>query len=331
MRAIRGALRTALRSVGHDQQLTVVDHLDELRTRLIVSLVVVGAAFAVCFWQNGALLDVVDAPLAHQTTTQVRSGEGPLGATYRVQRSARDIAAQVSTLVGVIQSERLPVSTQQTLRAVQHAVTLDRRRLSVPPHGDKPITLGLGEPFTTTVTVTLIFALIVSLPLLLGQLYGFIAPALEPEQRRAVRPALAAVPGLFVAGVLFGYFVVLPAAVHFLQNFNSNQFNILVQANQYYSFAATLLLAMGLVFEVPVLIIALTRSGTVTPAQLRGGRRYAIGACAAVAAFLPGDAVTMLLETVPLYLLFELGVALAALLERRQKRAARLAVAAGVE
>ena len=182
------------------------------------------------------------------------------------------------------------------------------------------MTLGIGEPFTTTVTVTLIFALILSLPVLLLQVYGFLMPALDSVQRRRMRPVLVAVPGLFITGVAFGYFIVLPAAVHFLQTFNADQFNVLVQAGPYYRFAATVLLAMGLLFQVPVAIIAATRSGIVTPRQLRQHRRWAIAACAAVGAFLPGDAVTMLLETLPLYVLFELSVVVATLLERRDRR-----------
>jgi sec-independent protein translocase protein TatC len=130
---------------------------------------------------------------------------------------------------------------------------------------------------------------------------------------------VASIPFLFVAGVLFGYFVVLPAAVHFFQNFNSSEFNVLVQANQYYKFAATTLLAMGFLFQVPVGIVAVTRAGFITPARLRQNRRYAVLACGAVAAILPGDAITLLLETVPLYLLFEVGVQIASLLERRAR------------
>jgi sec-independent protein translocase protein TatC len=122
---------------------------------------------------------------------------------------------------------------------------------------------------------------------------------------------------LFAVGVVFGYLVVLPAAVRFFQNFNSAEFNVVVQANQYYRFAGTVLLAMGLVFQVPVAIIGATRLGVVTPKTLRKHRRYALLACAAIAAFLPGDAVTMVLETVPLYLLYELSIVLASLMERR--------------
>src|SRR5207302_8675394 len=131
--------------------------------------------------------------------------------------------------------------------------------------GDRPVTLGIGEPFTTTVTISVVFALILALPFVLYQVYAFLMPALEPRERRHILPMVASIPFLFVAGVLFGYFVVLPAAVHFFQNFNSSEFNVLVQASQFYGFAATVLLAMGLVFQVPVLILGATRLGIVTP------------------------------------------------------------------
>ena len=114
------------------------------------------------------------------------------------------------------------------------------------------MTLGIGEPFTTTIGVALIFAFILALPVILYELYGFLLPAFSPEQQRIATSLMLAIPLLFIAGVTFGYFVVLPAAVRFFQNFNSGEFNVLVQASQYYHFAAVTLLAMGLVFQVPV-------------------------------------------------------------------------------
>jgi sec-independent protein translocase protein TatC len=311
------------RSIDHEEQLTTVDHLDELRTRLIMSLLVVAVAFGFCFWQNHRILGLVNAPLAHQTQKQVRDGHGPLGATYKVQLSARDVAGQLRTVVGVLGAEHQSPAVTSSLRRVQSSLDRDVAALSAPPQGDRPVTLGIGEPFTTTVTVSFIFALILSLPLLLSQAYAFLMPALEPEQRRRMRSITFAVPLLFITGVAFGYFLVLPAAVRFFQNFNSAQFNVLVQASQYYKFAATTMLAMGLLFQVPVAILAVTRAGIITPRQLRRHRRYAIGACALVAAVLPGDAITMLLETVPLYLLFEVSVLIASIAERRERARAR--------
>lgn len=311
---------TALRRfqpVSHDTRLSVVDHLDELRTRLIVSLVTLAAAFGICFWQNHELLHLVNQPLATQTQQQVRDGHGPLGATYLVQQSARDIAGQLGTVIGVLRSQPHTAAVSTSLAHAQRSLRRDVAALSAPPQGNRPVTLGIGEPFTSTVTVTFIFALILSLPVLLLQAYGFFMPAFEPKQRRHMLPITVAIPILFAAGVAFGYTVVLPAALHFFQNFNSDQFNVLVQASQYYKFAATVLLAMGLIFQVPVAILAVTRAGLITVSQLRRNRRYAVLACGLVAAVLPGDAITMLLETLPLYMLFELSLVVAAIAERR--------------
>ncbi len=308
-----------VRPVDHDTRLSLVDHLDELRTRLIVCLVALAAAFGLCFWQNHELLHIVNRPLAHQTQQQVRVGHGPLGATYSVQQSARDIALQLGTVVGVLRAQPHTAAVSASLAQAQNSLRRDVTRLSAAPQGNRPVTLGIGEPLTSTVTVTLIFALILALPVLLLQAYGFFMPAFEPQQRRRMLPVTLAIPVLFAAGVAFGYLVVLPASLHFFQNFNSDQFNVLVQASQYYKFAATVLLAMGLLFQIPVAIIAVTRAGLITVSQLRRNRRYAVLACGLVAAVLPGDAITMLLETLPLYLLFELSLIVAGIAERRSR------------
>lgn len=310
------------RPIAHDESLSVVGHLDELRSRLIISLLAVGVAFGICFWQNGAILHLVNQPLAHQTQAQIRAGHGPLGATYGVQRGARDVARQLAAVSHIVATQAHSPAAARALQQVQSHLNHDVAALSAPPTGDRPVTLGIGEPFTTTLTVTLIFALILSLPVLLLQAYGFLMPAFDEPMRRRMRPVVAGIPALFAGGVAFGYLVVLPASLHFFQNFNSDQFNVLVQASQYYKFAATVLLAMGLLFQIPVAIIAVTRAGLVTPAQLRRHRRYAVLACGAIAAVLPGDAITMLLETLPLYLLFEASVLVAALAGRREARRA---------
>ncbi len=324
-------MAAAVGRIGHEERLSTVDHLQELRGRLIVSVAVVAVVFGFCMWQNHALLNLINKPLAHETQKQVKAGDGPLGATYTVQRSALALGTQLGGVVAALQAPKSGISPATRAAIAQAKPKIDEaiKRLRAAPTGDKPVTLGIGEPFTTTITVTLIFALIISLPILLYQLYGFLLPAFSPDQRRIATPLMLAIPFLFIAGVLFGYFIVLPAAVRFFQNFNSGQFNVLVQASQYYKFAAVTLLAMGLVFQVPVGILAATRAGIVSTHQLRHNRRYAIAACGAVAALLPGDAITLLLETVPLYMLFELSVLIARFVDRRDLRRATAAAAAG--
>jgi len=232
-----------LRPVDFEDRLTLVEHLDELRSRIIISIVAFAVAFGLCFWQNDRLLDIANAPL---------------------------------------------------------------------PGDRNPITFGVTEPFTTTVTITAYAALIISMPVILYQAYAYLLPALTTRERRYLVPFLILAPGLFIAGVVFGYFVVLPAATKFLLNFNDNQFNIQVRARDYYSFFTLTLGVMGLIFELPIAILAVTRLGIITPEQLSKNRRYAYVILAVIAMLLPGtDPVSMLLELVPLILLYEGSVLLA--------------------
>jgi sec-independent protein translocase protein TatC len=312
-------MATAIRTIGHEERLSVVDHLEELRTRLIVSAVALAVVFGVCLWQNHALLEFINRPLTRQTEQQVARGEGPLGQTWLAQKGVLEVAKDTQSIARALSAPAsgLPAATRAQLAAAIPRLRADVGKIPHSPTGDLPVTLGPGEPFTTTLTVALYFALVLASPLILFELYGFVLPAFNPHEKRVVMPLLISVPFLFAAGVAFGYLVVLPAAVRFLQNFNSSQFNVMVQASQYYKFAATVLLAMGLSFQAPVAIVGAVRAGVVTPRQLRRNRRYAILACAAIAAFLPGDAFTLVLETVPLYLLYEASILIASVVARR--------------
>jgi sec-independent protein translocase protein TatC len=224
--------------------MSLVDHLDELRARLVTCLAVFGVALALCFWQNHLLLEIANAPL--------------------------------------------------------------------PKGHEQLLTLGITEPFSTTLTVSAYAAIILALPFVLYELYAFLLPAFSKQQKGMILPLLAMIPVLFIAGVAFGYFLVLPAAAKFLLNFNDSQFNVQVQAKQYYSFFAMTVLACGIVFQVPVGILAVTRLGIVKVQQLTKNRRYAYLVCAVVAAALPGvDPVSMLLEMAPLVVLYEISIVLA--------------------
>jgi sec-independent protein translocase protein TatC len=238
-----------VKPVSHEDRLTLVEHLDELRTRLIVCGVVLGVALTLCFWQNHLLLEIAQGPL--------------------------------------------------------------------PSNHNRLITFGVTEPFTTTLTVSAYGALVLSLPVVLWQLYAYILPAFSEAEKRVILPILLLFPLLFVAGLAFAYFVVMPAAIHFLLNFNDDQFNVQVRARDYYSFFSMTEIACGVIFQLPLAIIAVTRLGIVSVEQLRENRRYAYLAIAIVAAALPGvDPVSMLLEMVPLLALYELSIVLARVLGR---------------
>jgi sec-independent protein translocase protein TatC len=161
-------------------------------------------------------------------------------------------------------------------------------------------------------TVSAYFAILIALPVLLYQLYAFVLPAFTPGERKVALPLLLLVPVLFTAGVAFGYFIVIPGALSFLLDFNSGQFQNEIRAREYYSFLAMTLIACGGMFQIPVGILAAVKIGLVTPEKLRKNRRYAIVIIAVGAMLLPGvDPVTMLIEMVPLLVLFELSILLA--------------------
>ncbi|HMJ96496.1 MAG TPA: twin-arginine translocase subunit TatC, partial [Thermoleophilaceae bacterium] len=183
------------------------------------------------------------------------------------------------------------------------------------PHGKQiePITLGPAEAFYTTLTNAAYFALLISLPVILYQLYAFVLPAFSVEERRVARPIILMTPVLFITGVVFCYFVVLTPALQFLLNFNADQFNTQVRARDYYSFVTLLMLAMGLGFQIPVGVLAACKLGLTSVEKLRRNRRYAVVVIVVLASLLPTlDPLTLILESIPLYALYELSIVLAA-------------------
>jgi len=312
--------RAALRPVSHDDRLSLVEHLDELRTRLIIGLVAFIACFAVCFWQNDVILDLMNRPL--EKTAFNAESQDPFERAATFQGAQKRLYLQQAVAARALaQEERLSAEVRRMY--VQLAVTATAAAEAAPnATARRPVTLGVGEPFTATFKVAAYAAMLLALPLLLYQAYAFILPAFSPRERQVATPLLLMVPFLFFTGVTFAYFMVLPPAINFLQNFNDDSFDILLQARDFYSFELLVLMAMGVLFQIPVGILAATKLGVVTPQQLRKGRRYALVVIAVMAMLLPGqDPVTMLIMMVPLIVLYEGSILLASLLDRRASRA----------
>ena len=311
------------RAISHEARLPLLAHVDELRTRLIVSAAVLAIAFAFAFWQNHGVLNVLNRPLANATSGALKRSHGPLAEAARTQQAVRVALSRQRVAFEQLAhaSTGRPPAERRALAAAAQA---DGRAVAITPtelSGRQPVTLGIGEPFGQTVTVSAYFALALALPVILFQLYAFVIPAFSPRERRVATPILALAPLLFAAGLAFGYFVVLPGAVGFLQNFNASSCDALVQARTYYQFVLFTLLATGLLFQIPVAVIGLNRMGILSARQLREHRRYAIVAITALALLLPGtDPVTTLLELIPMLVLFELSIIIATVLERRIAR-----------
>jgi len=247
------------RRLSHGEGAELVDHLDELRTRLVVSVVAVAGGFT---------------------------------AGYLLHRR----------VVGLLEEQL--------------------------PGGRKLVTYGVAEPFLTSVQVSLAVGVALALPVVLWQLWSFLAPAFEPRVQRAIATSVAVAGALFAGGVAFGYRVALPAALRFLTTYDSSIYNIQIRARDFVSFAIMVLAAVGLVFELPVVVVTLVRIGVVSSRSLRTHRRIGYVVVAAIAVALPGvDPVTTAMEMVPLMLLFEASIWLSVLAERRRNAALEAASA----
>jgi sec-independent protein translocase protein TatC len=245
------------RRLQHGAGAELVDHLDELRTRLVVALIGVAAAFGVAYAEHQRLVLWLEAPL---------------------------------------------------------------------PGDRKLVTYGVAEPFLTSLQVSLAAAAALSLPIVLWQVWSFLAPAVEPHAQRAVAMCVAFATALFAGGIAFGYRVALPAALHFLTNYDSNVYNIQIRAREYISFSVAVLVAVGIVFVLPAVIVGLARLGIVKSDWLRGNRRIGYAVVAVLAVALPGvDPVTTTLEMIPLFVLFEASIWLSVLAEHRRRVAAAVA------
>jgi sec-independent protein translocase protein TatC len=240
------------RRLDHGEEATLVEHLDELRSRLIVAIVAIVPLFALTFAFHEQIMEWLIGPL---------------------------------------------------------------------PDDKKLVTLGVTEPFTTSVKVSMIAALALALPVVLWQAWAFFAPAVQPHFERVILVLVVSATALFVVGVAFMYTIVLPRALDFLTSYDANIYDIQIRASYYYTFAAMTLLAGGLAFLMPIFILGLVRLRVLTSGRLRANRRIAYVALLMFAILLPTvDPVSLAFETIPLLILFEMSVWLSVFMERRWNR-----------
>lgn len=244
--------RLAPRRLGTDEEATVVEHLSELRHRLLISIFAIVPAFMVAFYFHEQLIEWLMVPL---------------------------------------------------------------------PEDTELVTLAVLEPFTTAVKVSAMAAIGIVLPILIWQLWGFLAPAVDEATQRTLRVFIVLGTGLFAMGVAFAYFVILPRAIYFLTNFDDDLYNVQIRASYYLSFTALVLLASGIAFEMPMFILALVRIRILSAAKLRRNRRIGYPLMLAFAVLLPTvDPVSLAFEVVPLLILFEISIWLSVVMERRWNR-----------
>ena len=245
------AVRALPRRLRHGEEATLVEHLGELRSRLVISLLTLATTFGVAFAFHERLIRWLLRPL--------------------------------------------PADKQNDI-----------------------ITIGVTEPFLTAIKVSLYAALALSLPVILWQLWSFLAPALEEGSQRAIAGFVALGTALFGGGLAFAYWIALPRALDFLTNYDAELYTQQIRASYYYSFATLVLVGIGICFELPIFILALVRIGILTPGKLRRNRRIGYVLVLVLAIILPTvDPVSLLFEAIPLAVLFEGSIWLSVFLDRR--------------
>jgi sec-independent protein translocase protein TatC len=246
-------MRRLPRRLSYGEEATLVEHLEELRNRLIVCLIALGAAFPIAYIFHDRLIEALI-----------------------------DLAPD-----------------------------------------DKPIiTIGVAEPFTMALKVSFYASLALAFPVLVWQAWSFFAPAVQERNQRVVARFVALATLLFAGGMAFAYFVLLPRALDFLTNYDDNLYDVQIRASYFLSFVSLMIFATGLIFQLPIFVIGLVRLGVLTSAQLRKNRRIGYIVLLGAAILLPTvDPVSLALEVMPLFALFELSIWLSVVLERRWQAA----------
>ncbi len=190
--------------------------------------------------------------------------------------------------------------------------------LAALPKGKEMLATGVASPFFIPVKVTMMCALVVALPYILYQVWAFVAPGLYVHEKKLIAPLVVSSTALFMCGMAFAYFLVLPTVFKFLASFTPEGVSFAPDIAQYLDFVLTLLVAFGLAFQVPVAVVVLVRIGVISVEKLREIRPYVIvGAFVIGAIFTPPDVISQLMLAIPMWLLYELGIIVAGVLGRR--------------
>ena len=189
---------------------------------------------------------------------------------------------------------------------------------ALPPEHRQLTTFGITEPFTTSLKLSLVVGMLIALPIVLWQVWAFVAPTLDPATQRSIALFVTVAAALLFVGVAFGDRVALPAALKFLTTYDSSTYNVQIRAADFISFAVLVLAACGVVFELPIAVLGLVRVRALTSQKLRANRRIGYMIVCVIGVALPGvDPVTTIVETIPLAILFEASIWMAVFFERR--------------
>lgn len=341
-------------------QMSFLEHLDELRKRLVKSVLILIAAFLICFNYSNDIYNFLSIPVLKalnevqrrelpvkgitgaeqlRTISEIREGDSgrytisvdtKIGAT--VLPAGTSVGAEVSRdadgNIGLFTTE--PVFTTNAIvpKGVRLPVDYIDGIAKAQPNADSKMTITTApENFTLLVTVSLYAAIALALPLLLWQVWGFISPALYRHERRYVTPFIALSTISFVVGAAFAYYILFPPAINFLLNVGEGQFQFQLRATDYLDFITIIMLAMGLIFQMPAITYVLARIGIVSAGLLIKSWKIALIVILIVAAIVSptADVVNMMLFATPMIALYVVSIFIAWLFGKSRQTDAEVA------
>jgi sec-independent protein translocase protein TatC len=335
-----------------DGKMSFLEHLDEFRKRLVRSVFIIGIAFFVCFYFSQDIYDFLAIPGQKALTDAQREAapltgkSGPVNVLpmtgvkdgqiglYVFAKATNfgniPVAAGTSVLTKVSKDKdgkpglftEQPIFVSGTVLPVGIRVPVDLK-VAKTSNGDISERMVIStpiEPFTLKVTVSLYSAIAFSVPFLLLQIWGFVAPALYKNERRYVLPFLFLSSVSFVVGAAFAYYILFPPAIRYLLSLGS-EFQLLLRATEYFEFITLIMLAMGIIFQMPAISYVLSRIGVISAGLLIKGWKIAIVVILIVAAFISptGDIPNMMLFATPMAVLYVVSIAIAWFFGRKRE------------
>lgn len=341
-------------------QMSFLEHLDELRKRLVKSVLIVIAAFLVCFYFSNDIYNFLSVPvrkalseaerrqllIAGVTGTEnqlpigelkegdscryVFSRDTTLGAAFLPAGTsvAAEVARDARGKIGLFTTETILTDSVVVPKGVRLPLEyIDDIALSQPNPDSQMTVTTAPESFTLLVTVSLYAAIALALPLLLWQIWGFISPALYRHERSYVTPFIGLSTVSFVVGSAFAYYVLLPPALNFLLNVGEGEFQFQLRATDYLDFVTIIVLAMGLIFQMPAITYVLARIGIVSAGLLIRSWKISLIIILIVAAIVSptADVVNMMLFATPMMALYVVSILIAWFFGRKRKTDAEAA------
>ncbi len=338
---------------GLGNQMSFLEHLDELRRRLVNSVIIIVIAFLFCFYFSGTIFNFLSVPIRQALSEanrrpipiEGRTGnekilsindltEGEIGryvfdksTTFggTVLSSGTSVIAKVEKdatgKIGLFTDEPIFINNAVVPKGIRLPVNFESKNVDEPSADERLIVTTTQEGFTLYVTVSLYAAIALSIPFLLFQIWGFISPALYKHERRYVTPFIALSTISFVIGAAFAYYVLFPPAVKYLLGVSSD-FQLMLRATDFFDFITLIMLAMGIIFQMPAITYVLSRIGLVTAGLLLKSWKIALVVIlivAAVASPTP-DVPNMMFFAAPMIILYVISIFIAWFFGRRRRK-----------